>query len=279
MSPISLSESELLHILLEQLPDAMYFKDAESRYVRINRTLAGWYGLKSPDEAVGKTDANFFSAEFARTSDETEKEIRETGLPSVDVEEKLVWPDGRVMVTATTRLPLRDASGAVIGTFALFRDIGPQLEAKKEVRRADALYRSLVDSLPQNFFRKDVEGRVVFANRQYCSTMRRSFKELLGKTDFDLFPEHLARKYREDDLRVLQTGKPRDVIEANKPPGKGVIFVRVVKTPVYDAEQRAVGVQGIFWEVPAQKPDGEGKQKKTAKAPKAKKRAKKAKKK
>jgi PAS domain S-box-containing protein len=276
MSPVSLSDGELLHILLEQLPDAMYFKDAENRYIRVNRTLASWYGLKSAEEAVGKTDANFFSPEFARHSDEAEQEILKTGIPRVDVEEKLVWPDGRVMTSSTSRLPLRDASGAVIGTFGIFRDLGPHLQAKKEVRRSEALYRSLVDSLPQNFFRKDLDGRVTFANQQYCKTLGKSLKELLGKNDFDLFPEHLARKYREDDARVLQTGQSLDVIEAHKPPGKGNIFVRVVKTPVYDSEQRAVGVQGIFWEVPPQKLPHAGK--KASKAPAAKPKAKKKKK-
>jgi PAS domain S-box-containing protein len=251
MSPASLSDGELLHILLEQLPDAVYFKDTESRYIRINRTLATWYGLKTPEEAVGKTDASFFSPEFARTSDEAEQEILKTGIPRVDVEEKLVWPDGRLIYTSTTRLPLRDSTGAVIGTLGIFRDIGPNLQAKKEIRRAESLYRSLVDSLPQNFFRKDLDGRLSFANRQYCTTIGKPLKELVGKTDFDLFPEHLARKYREDDARVLQTGQALDVVEAHKPPGKGIIFVRVVKTPVYDSEQRAVGVQGIFWEVPS----------------------------
>lgn len=265
MSRAALSEAELLQVLLEQLPDAMYFKDAENRYIRINRTLATWYGLASPDDAVGKTDASFFSAEFARTSDEAEQEIRTTGLPQVDVETKLVLPDGRVMVTSTTRLPLRDPSGTVIGTFGVFRDLGPYLQAKKEIRRSEALYRSLVDNLPQNFFRKDLDGRVVYANRQYAATMGKSAKELIGKTDFDLFPERLARKYREDDARVLQTGQALDVIEANKPPGKKTVFVRVVKTPVFDSDQRAVGIQGIFWEVPSQGSDG-GK-KKPGKAP------------
>jgi two-component system sensor histidine kinase/response regulator len=250
MAPMS--DGDLLLVLLEQLPDAFYFKDAERRYIRINRTLAGWYGLKSPEEAAGKTDADFFSPEFARTSDETEQEILKTGIPRVDVEEKLIWPDGRVIHTSTTRLPLRDPSGAVIGTFGYFRNIGPHLQAKKEIRHAEALYRSLVDSLPQSFFRKDLQGRITFANQQYCKGMGRPLKEVIGLDDFDCFPEHLARKYREDDTRVLQTGKTLDVVEAHKPPGKKEIFVRVVKTPVYDSEQRAVGVQGIFWEVPAE---------------------------
>ena len=247
----SLTDADLIQILLEQLPDAVYFKDVEHRFIRVNRTLASWYGLKDPADAVGKKDADFFTPELARSNDEAEDEIVKTGIPRVDVEEKLVWPDGKVVWTSSTRLPLRDAAGAVIGTFGIFRDIGPHLQAKKEIRRANALYSSLVDNLPQNFFRKDLEGRVTFANRQYCATIGKPLKELIGKTDFDLFPEHLARKYREDDARVVQTGKTLDVIEAHKPPGRDVIYVRVVKSLIHDSDQRAVGVQGIFWEVPA----------------------------
>lgn len=250
--PAFLQDPDLLHVLMEQLPEAIYFKDTEGRFVRVSRTLASWYGLKDPAEAVGKSDADFFTPEFAKSSLAAEQEILKTGFPSVDVEEKLVWPGGRVVHVSATRLPLRNASGKMIGTLGIFRDIGPHLLAQKEVRRAEGLYRSLVDNLPQSFFRKDLQGRLVFANRQYCATMGRTAKELLGTTDFDLFPEKLARKYREDDAHVIQTGRPLDVIEANKPPGKDVVYVRVVKTPVYDSDQRAVGIQGIFWEVPAQ---------------------------
>ena len=271
----SLTEADLFQILLEQLPDAIYFKDTEHRFIRVNRTLASWYGLKDPVEAIGKKDSDFLPPELAKSNDEVEAEILKTGIPRVDVEEKLVWPDGKVVWTASTRLPLRDATGAVTGTFGIYRDIGPHLAAKKEIRRAEALYRTLVDNLPQNFFRKDLEGRVVFANQQYCKTLGRSLKELVGKTDFDLFPEKLARKYREDDARVLQTGVALDVIEAHKPPGKDIIYVRVVKTPVLDSDLRAVGVQGIFWEVPSGQEKKGAKKKKSAPAKAAKKKPKK----
>ena len=188
------SDADLLQVLLEQLPDAMYFKDAQGRYVRINRTLASWYGLTDPGLAVGKIEADFFSPEYAKATALAEEEILKTGFPQVDVEEKVVWPGGRVTSTSTTRLPLRDPAGRTIGTFGIMRDIGPHLLARKEIRNAEALYRSLVDNLPQNFFRKDLEGRVTFANRQYCKTVGRSLKELLGKSDFDLFPVNLAKK-------------------------------------------------------------------------------------
>ena len=260
------SDNDVLGALLEHLPDAVSLKDAQHRFVRVSRTMASWYGLKSPAQAVGKTDADFLGRDFARTSDEADAEIMRSGVPRVGQEEKRIWPDGRVTWTSTSRVPVRDAAGAVVGLLSIFTEISPLLQARKETRRAEALFRTLVDSMPQCFFQKDLQGRVAFANRRYCLTLGRTLKELVGKTDFDLFPEKLARKYREDDAHVVQTGRVLDTVEAHTPPGKRTMFVRVIKTPMYDAEQRAVGVQGIFWEVPPEKAPAE----KPAKKPKAK---------
>lgn len=268
-----MTDSELLQTLLENLPDAVGFKDAQGRYLRVNRALASWFGLDDPAKAVGKSDADFFPPEFARTLAAADREILASGEPRLNVEEKLVGPDRRVHWTSSSRVPLDGGQTLLL----LFRDMSGVAQAREEVIRAESLYRSLVENLPQNFFRKDHQGRVVFANRQYCLTLGKSQKELLGKTDFDLFPEKLARKYREDDTRVMQTGVPLDVVEAHQPPGQGVIYVRVIKTPVYDAERKAVGVQGIFWQVAHQSGDTKKVSKKkptpkTKKAPAKKKR-------
>lgn len=244
------SDGAHLLALLNQLPDAVAFKDDRHRFVRINDTLAAWCGLNDPAEAVGRREADFFPGEIARALDDAEREVLGTGATRTIGEEKRSWPDRQVRWTSSTLTPVLDASGAVIGTVRVMRDIGAEMQARQEVRRAEVLYRGLVDGLPQSFFRKDAEGRVVFANKRYLEVLGKSLKEVVGKTDHDFFPDHLARKYREDDARVMQTGTTLDVVEAHKPPGKAVIHVRVVKTPVFDADKRAIGVQGIFWEVP-----------------------------
>ena len=242
---------DLFEALMDHLPEAIYFKDRESRFIRINKALAGWYRLGDPAQAIGKSDRDYFTPEFAKGTYDLEQEIIRTGQPRLDIEEKLVWPDGRVTWSLTSKMPFRDKTGAVSGTFGVSRDISAYKAAQEAVRHAEALYRSLVDNLPQNFFRKDVEGRVVYANQEYCRTMGKTLKELLGKTDLDLFPAELARKYREDDQRVMQTGAGVDLVEAHRTPQGKHVFVRVVKTPVWDANRRILGVQGIFWEVPA----------------------------
>jgi two-component system NtrC family sensor kinase len=134
-------------------------------------------------------------------------------------------------------------------TLLVCREVGVQKRLEKELRDTQALYVSLVQSLPQNIFRKDRAGRVTFGNVGYCSSLKMSLAELLGKTDFDLFPADIAAKYVADDQRIMQSGKALDTIEEHVLPDGKRIYVHVVKTPVYDAEYEVVGVQGIFWDV------------------------------
>ena len=120
---------------------------------------------------------------------------------------------------------------------------------EKELRDSRALYESLVESLPQNIFRKDRQSRVTFGNARYCDSLHRPLQELLGKTDFDLFPAETALKYVRDDQGVMESGQPVDTIEEHFLPDGKKLYVHVVKTPVYNAEGEVIGVQGIFWDV------------------------------
>ncbi len=139
---------------------------------------------------------------------------------------------------------------------AIGNQIGQVLERQRfeeALRDSEALYQSLVQSLPQNIFRKDRAGRVTFANKHYCETLHLPLSQVLGKTDFDLFPPELAAKYVEDDRRVLEKGIPFETVEAHHLLEGGTIYVQVVKTPVYDAQGNTIGIQGIFWDVTERK--------------------------
>jgi PAS domain S-box-containing protein len=134
--------------------------------------------------------------------------------------------------------------------------IGQVLERQRvenALRESEAFYHSLVESLPQNIFRKDRDGRVTFGNQRYVATLKSTLPDLLGKTDFDLFPDHLARKYRDDDRRVMETGKVFEAVEEHRLPDGTKIYVQVIKTPIFNNTGEVIGTQGVFWDVTEKK--------------------------
>ena len=134
---------------------------------------------------------------------------------------------------------------------SLQSEVAERKRAEQTLRESEAVYLSLVESLPLNVLRKDQEGRVVFGNQRYCETLGRPLDELVGKTDFDLFPRELADKYRKDDAAVTATGEVLETIEKHVKPDGETIYVQVLKAPVFDAERMIVGVQAMFWDVTA----------------------------
>ena len=126
-------EQRLLHGFLEHIPDGVYFKDREGRFVRISRSLAARFGLPDPADAINKTDFDMFSAEHAQQAFADEQQIIRTGRPIIEKEEKETWPDGRETWVLTTKLPLTDAQGDIVGTMGISRDITDRKRAEQEL--------------------------------------------------------------------------------------------------------------------------------------------------
>jgi len=113
----------LLSALLDQFQGAVYFKDLQGRFVLINRILAKSLKIRTPEEAIGKSDFDFFTEEHASQAFADEQEIVRTGQAVLDKEEKETWPDGKVTWASTSKMPLRSKDGRVIGTFGFSRDV------------------------------------------------------------------------------------------------------------------------------------------------------------
>jgi two-component system sensor histidine kinase/response regulator len=127
-------ERFLMQALMNNVPDYVYFKDRDSRFIRINRAHAQSFGVSDPAQAVGKTDFDFFTGEHAQQAYEDEQAIIRTGQPmnKVERETRADRPDTWV---STTKLPLCGEEGDVIGTFGISRDITKLKQA--ETRMAE----------------------------------------------------------------------------------------------------------------------------------------------
>jgi PAS domain S-box-containing protein len=121
----------VLDSFMENVPDTIYFKDLDSRIMQINRAFVARFRLNDPAEVIGMTDFDLFSPEEAQPKYEQEQEIIRTGLPVLALEE----PDIGGRWALTTKMPLRNEHGEIIGTFGISRDITPLKEAQEAQAR------------------------------------------------------------------------------------------------------------------------------------------------
>lgn len=126
-------EISFLDALMDNLPDSIYFKDRNSRFVKINKATAEKMGLDSPDDAAGKTDFDFFGRDMAEIAYRDEQNIIKTGKPIVDVEYKETYRDREDRWVAITKTPWRDKNGNVIGILGMARDITERKKAEEKV--------------------------------------------------------------------------------------------------------------------------------------------------
>jgi len=205
-------EMHLFDLLMENLPEHIYFKDAQGRFTRVNRAQARLFGLREPAELVGKSDFDFFTPEHSQPAYEDEQALIQERLPMISKEEKETWPDGRETWALTTKLPLRDPQGRIVGTFGISRDITDRKRAEQELQAA----------------KKAAEA----ANRakgEFLANMsheiRTPLNGVIGMTglllDMDLTPEQrecadMARKSGEALLTLLNDILDFSKIEAGK---------------------------------------------------------------
>ena len=248
-------EQLLMLTLMHNVPDHIYFKDTASRFLRINPGLAKVFGLSSPAQAVGKTDADFFSAEHAQMALADEQAILRTGLPLQDVEEKETWPDGSESWVLTSKVPLRDDAGRMIGTCGISCDITARKRAEMALRQEQILMLTLMNNVPDHIYFKDTASRFLRINPGLAQRFGlASPEQAAGKTDADFFSAEHAQKALADEQAILRTGQPLlDVEEKETWPDGSEGWVLTSKVPLFDDAGHITGTCGISNDITARK--------------------------
>ena len=175
-------ERNLLHALMANVPDGIYFKDRESRFIQVNLAQARHLGLSDPAEAIGKTDFDFFSQEHAQPAYDDEQAIIRTGEPLVGKEEKETWPDGRIEWVSTTKMPLLNEKGEIVGTFGLSRDITGRKQAEEHIQEQAAL----LDKAQDAIFVMDLNDRIIYWNKSAERIYGWTAAEAIGKSVIEM---------------------------------------------------------------------------------------------
>ena len=121
--------------------------------------------------------------------------------------------------------------------------------AERTVQQFESDRRTLLEHLPVHVVQKDTQGKFTFVSRSFCDLVGQDYDQLIGRTDFDVFPEDAASKFVEDDRQVMESGGEFGDVERTQLPDGTVSYMQVRKAPMLDADGEIIGVQGIFWDV------------------------------
>jgi len=191
-----LSDKLLFHILMDNITDNIYFKDSQSRFIRINRAMARYIGLDSPDDAMGKTDFDIFSEEHAGQAFRDEQKMIKSGKPIIGKEEKETWLDGKETWVSTTKIPIKDEKGNIIGTIGISRDITDKKRAEEDLKRHRNQLQDMIQTRTSEIknvnkkLKEEIEERkkvekALRENEKKYRTIFESFHDVYFRTDTD----------------------------------------------------------------------------------------------
>jgi PAS domain S-box-containing protein len=196
-----LDDNVLLDSLLENVPDIIYFKDVDSRFVKINKAMADFLDITSPDNAKGKTDFDFFPDKIADESFNDEQKVMDNNEPIIGKIEKLETLNKESRWFSTTKIPLKNKNGKIIGIAGISRDITDQKEIEKALYDSEQRYRTIFDNSAVAIMMTNEKEEIISWNRYTEKLLNMSKNDLLKKPVKNLYPENEWLKIRNENVR------------------------------------------------------------------------------
>ena len=230
----------LLDMLLDNAPDFIYFKDARSRFTRVNQAFLEQINLNET-QVIGKTDFDLFNPELARQAFADEQQVL-LGEALPNKEEHAIGRDGREWWVITSKMPLRNEAGKIIGTFGISRNITARKQAEMALQKQGEEHRIIFDSVPALINFKDTQNRNLRVNKFAADLIGLPVEKIEGNTLFDLSPK-FGEKYYQDDLEVIRSGQPKlGIIEQFMRANGELRWLQTDKIPYRDTTGKVIGV-------------------------------------
>lgn len=240
-------ERNLLRTIIDNLPDAVYVKDIKCRKIIANPTDVRNQGAESEKDVIGKTDYDVFPKESADAFFADDQLVLQSGQPVLNREEFFIDAQDQKHWLLTSKVPIKNEKGEVIGLVGVGRDITKQKIAEETVKYERNLLRTLIDNLPDAVYVKDKDFRKIIANTTEVKFMGfESEEEVIGKSDYEVYTKEVADSSFVDDQYVFTSGQP----QLNK---EGFFIDKFnkkhwtlnSKVPIRDEEGNIIGLVGV----------------------------------
>lgn len=255
-------ERNLLRTLIDTVPDFIYIKDLQHRFLLNNAAHARSLGNRSPAELLGKTDVELFPTDFSEQFHRDEDELFRTGKPLLDHEERALGVDGNLIWVSTTKVPLRNLQGEMIGLVGVGRDITLRKLNEEALRRSEEQLREsqqmlqlVLDSVPVRIFWKDRNSVYLGCNRLFAKDAGLdSPDDIIGKRTSDLPWAAEAAVYDADDRAIIESGISQLGREELLTIADGSrIWIHKNKLPLRDGRGNTIGILGAYIDISKRK--------------------------
>jgi len=245
---------KFLTLVLDTMPGFLFWKDRDSVYLGSNKVFAKGAGLNDPSEIIGKSDHDLaWTKEEADAYIKDDRDVMESDISKYHIIEPQLQANGKQTWVDTTKIPLHDAQGNVIGILGTFEDITERKQVEEELKRNVNFTKALLDAIPTPVFYKDKEGRYQGCNRAFTDIMGVTSEEIQGKTVHQIWPSENAEIYHQKDLDLMHTPEHQVYEATTKDKNGDVRPVIFAKDVFYDEGGSVAGLVGAFLDITERK--------------------------
>jgi two-component system sensor histidine kinase/response regulator len=235
----------LIQAVIDNSTALIYAKDLEGKYLLVNERWNDQLGL-AKQQVVGRKDEDFFPKELAEVFRENDRRVLALSRPEQSEEKAIV--NGMTRTFVSVKFPLLNSHGQAFATCGISTDITESTLAKQETERNRNFLQAVIDNSTSLIFAKDRDGKYLLANRHWTDLLGLPVDQILGRTDYDLFPKENADLYRENDCHVLETLRAEHSEEIVQVYGVPRMHLSV-KFPLFDAAGYAYATCGVSTDI------------------------------
>ena len=251
---------EMLRSVLDTFPQRVFWKDRDSVFVGCNVAYARNLGLADPSEIVGKTDFDIHAPADAEMYRADDREIMRSGMGRIEYEEPMTRTDGSDGWARTSKVPMRDKDGRVIGVLGAYQDITDQKHAQEALRESERFLDSIIEHIPVMVFVKDAETfQFVRINKAGERMLGQPRELLINQDSGDLVPAEEQAHFSAIDRLVVTSGEVVEIAEETiTNPEQGVVVMHTIKVPIFGDKGNPRYVLGLSEDITARKAAEQG---------------------
>jgi PAS domain S-box-containing protein len=236
---------KILRKVIDMLPHQIFLKDSKGSYLLVNKALADLYNTDI-DQIIGKADAEFLEESHVERISADDREVIEKGIEKYIPEEYIKDSHGNVRILQVTKIPFYFEDEKKAGLLGIGIDITERVHDKNILEENRMMLRQIIDLLPHQIYLKDSNMRFLLVNKTVSDLHGKTIGEIIGKTDFDLFPKDEAAGFRRVEEEVISTGKTRFIKdEYSTNPDGSMRVMNTIKIPFYLTNKKEMGILGI----------------------------------